>query len=222
MTCQARTDANIGPATETFTGFSDLIKLAYQSVRPEQRATLTLVEFRRLLGAEHNVSKLTMMQHRQQIKALFQQLVMQSAGASYVQPQAGYETHREYLEILYGKEAMRLHCAFGHCSDKNFCYLWKSTTSCITICANNISGLTCQACLLSLGHQQYRTLKYTVSSSKQLAANSSDLPGNRSKSEISTLVPTADTMSVSAALFNDLLASKHADTRISVLSFSTD
>ena len=58
VTCQARTDANIGPATETFTGFSDLIKLAYQSVRPEERATLTLVEFRRLLEAEHNVSKL--------------------------------------------------------------------------------------------------------------------------------------------------------------------
>jgi hypothetical protein len=34
-----------------------------------------------------------------------QQLVMQSAGASYVQPQAGDETHREYLEILYNKRS---------------------------------------------------------------------------------------------------------------------
>jgi len=58
VTCQATTDANIGSSTETLTGFSDLVKLAYQSVRPEERATLTLVEFRRLLEAEHNVSKL--------------------------------------------------------------------------------------------------------------------------------------------------------------------
>jgi len=113
-------------------GLADLVKLAYQGVRPEQRSTLTLVEFRRLLEAEHNVSKLTLMQHQQQIKAFFQQLVMQSAGASYLQPQAGDETHREYLAILYEKEAMRLHCAFGHCSDKklllslntkSYCYL---------------------------------------------------------------------------------------------------
>ena len=84
-----------------------------------------------------------------------------------------------------------------------------------------ISGLTCQACLLSLGHRLYRTMKSTVSSSKQLAVNSSDLPGNRSKFEISTLVPTADATSISAALFSDLLASKHADTPISILSFPT-
>jgi len=38
---------------------------------------LTPVEFRRLLGAEYNVSKLMLMQHQHQIKALFQQLVMQ-------------------------------------------------------------------------------------------------------------------------------------------------
>ena len=98
--------ATLAPA-----GFADLVTLAYQSVCPEQRATLTLVEFRRLLGAEHNVSKLTLMQHRQQIKAPFQQLVVQSADTSYVQPQAGDETHREYLEILYEKEAM--HAAAG-------------------------------------------------------------------------------------------------------------
>ena len=48
-----------------------------------------------------------------------------------------------------------------------------------------------------------------------------DLPGNCSKFEISTLVPTADATSISAALFNDLLASKHADTPISILSFPT-
>mmetsp|Transcript_53414 Transcript_53414/g.86492 ORF Transcript_53414/g.86492 Transcript_53414/m.86492 type:complete len:94 (+) Transcript_53414:713-994(+) len=54
-TCQAKTNANIGSATETLTGFADIVKLAYQSVRPEQQATLTLVEFRRLLGAEHNM-----------------------------------------------------------------------------------------------------------------------------------------------------------------------
>jgi len=84
-----------------------------------------------------------------------------------------------------------------------------------------ISGLTCQACLPSLGHRQYRYLKSTVSSSKQLAVNSRDLAGNLSKFEISTLVPTADTMFLSAALFNDLLDSKHADTPISILSFPT-
>jgi len=72
---------------------SDIIKLAYQSVHPEECATLTLVDFRQLLGADHNISKFTLMQHGQQIKALFQQLLMQSAGASYVQPQAGDETH---------------------------------------------------------------------------------------------------------------------------------
>ena len=84
-----------------------------------------------------------------------------------------------------------------------------------------INGLTCQACLPSLGHWQYRTLKSTISISKQLAVNSNDLPGNRSKFEISTLVPTADATSISAGLFNDLLASKHADTPISILSFPT-
>jgi len=161
------------------------------------------------------------MQHRQQIKALFQQLVMQSAGASYVQLQAGDETHREYLEILYEKEAMRLHCAFGHCSDKKLLLSLENHNIPHRHLRKYISGLTCQACLLSLGHQQYHTLKSTVSSSKQLAVNSSDLSGNRSKFEISTLVPTADTMSVSAALFNDLLASKHADMPISILSFPT-
>jgi len=118
VTCQTTTNASIGSETETMAGFSDFVKFAFKSVRPEQRAILTFVEFRRLLEAKHNVSKLTLMQHRQQIRAFFQQLVMQSAGASYVQPQAGDETHREYLEILYEKEAMRLHCAFGHCSDK--------------------------------------------------------------------------------------------------------
>jgi len=38
---------------------------------------------------------------------------------------------------------------------------------------------------------------------------------------VSTLVPTTDTTSVSDALFNDLLASKHADTPISILLLST-
>ena len=162
-----------------------------------------------------------LIQHRQQIKALFQQLVMQSAGASYVQPQAGDETHREYLEILYEKEAMRLHCAFGHCSDKKLLLSLEKHNIPHRHLRKYISGLTCQACLLSLGHRQYRTMKSTVSSSKQLAVNSSDLPGNRSKFEISTLVPTADATSISAALFSDLLASKHADTPISILSFPT-
>jgi len=64
-------------------------------------------------------------------------------------------------------------------------------------------------------------MKSTVSNSKQLAVNSSDLPGNRSKFEISTLVPSADATSISAALFSDLLASKNADTPISILSFPT-
>ena len=179
VTCQTTTDANIGSATETLTGFSDLVKLA----RPEQRATHTLVEFRRMLGSEHNVSKLTLMQYRQQIKALFQHLVMQSAGASYVQPQAGDETHREYLEILYEKEAMRLHCAFGHCNDKKLLLSLEKHNILHRHLRKYINGLTCQACLLSSGHRQYRTLKSTVSSSKQLTVNSSDLPGNRSKFE---------------------------------------
>jgi len=64
-------------------------------------------------------------------------------------------------------------------------------------------------------------MKSTVSSTKQLAVHSSDLPGNRSKFEISTLVPSADATSISAALFGDLLASKNAATPISVLSFPT-
>jgi len=89
---EVTTNANIGSATEPLASFADLVKIAYQSIHPEQRATLTLVEFRQLLEAEHNVSKLTLMQHRQQIKVPFQQLVMQSAGASYVQPQPGDET----------------------------------------------------------------------------------------------------------------------------------
>jgi len=60
------------------------------------------------------------MHHRQKIKAPFQQLVKQSesAVASNVQTQAGDETHWEYLEVLNEKDAMRLHCAFRHCSDK--------------------------------------------------------------------------------------------------------
>jgi len=46
---------------------------------------------------------------------------------------------------------------------------------------------------------------------------------NRSKFETSTfkLVPSADATFISAALFSDLLASKHADTPISILSFPT-
>jgi len=63
MTCPATTNASMESDTATLAGFADLVALAYQSVRPEQRATLTLVEFRRLLGTEHNVSKLTLMQH---------------------------------------------------------------------------------------------------------------------------------------------------------------
>ena len=49
---------------EPLSGLADLVKLAYQGVRPEQRSTQTLVEFRRLLETEYNVSKLTLMQHR--------------------------------------------------------------------------------------------------------------------------------------------------------------
>ena len=86
---------------------------------------------------------------------------------------------------------------------------------------NMSGGLTCQTCLLSLEHRQYRTLKSTISSSKQLAVNNNDLSGNRTKFEISTLVPTADATSISAVLFNDLLARKHTDTHISILSFPT-
>jgi len=218
---EATTNANMGSATEILASFADLVNLAYQSVRPEQRSTITLIEFRRLLEAEHNVSKPTLMQHRQQVKALFQQLVMQSAGASYVQPQAGDETHREYLEILYEKEAMQLHCAFGHCSKKKLLLPLEKHNIPHRHLRKHISRLTCQACLLSLGHRQFRTMQSTVSSSKQLAVHSSDLPGNRSKFEISTLVPSADATSISAALFGDLLASKNADTPISILSFPT-
>jgi hypothetical protein len=44
------------------------------------------------------------------------------------------------------------------------------------------------------------------------------LTGNRSKFEISTLVPSADATSISAALFSDLFASKNSDTPISIHS----
>jgi len=218
---EATTNANIGSATEPLESFADLVKIEFQSIHPEQRATPTLVEFRQLLGAEHNVSKVTLMQHRQQMKAPFQQLVMQSAGASNVQPQPGDETHREYLEILYEKEAVRLHCAFGHCSHKKLLLSLEKHNMPHHQLHKYISRLTCQACLLLLGHWQYRTVKSTVSSCKQLAVNSSDLPGNRSKFEVSTLVPNADATSIPAAFFSDLLASKHADTPISILSFPT-
>ena len=62
---EATTNANIGSATEPLAGYADLVKVTYQDVRPEQGSKLTLVEFRRLSepAAEHNVSKLTVMQH---------------------------------------------------------------------------------------------------------------------------------------------------------------
>jgi len=63
-------------------------------------------------------------------------------------------------------------------------------------------------------------MESTVSSSKQLEVNSSDLRGIGSKFEISTLVPTADATCILAALFSDLVASKQADTPISILFFS--
>jgi len=87
---------------------------------------------------------------------------------------------------------MRLHCALRHCSDKKL-LLYNIPHRHLR---KYISRLDCQACLLSLGHQQYCTIKSTVSSSKQLVVNSSDLPGNRSKFEISTLVPSADATSI--------------------------
>jgi len=43
VTYQLTTDTNIRSATEIWVGSSDLVKFAYQSVRLEQRATLTLV-----------------------------------------------------------------------------------------------------------------------------------------------------------------------------------
>jgi len=44
---EATTNANIGSATEPLAGLADLVKLAYQGIRPKQHSTLTLVEFRR-------------------------------------------------------------------------------------------------------------------------------------------------------------------------------
>ena len=133
-----------------------------------------------------------LIQHWQQIKALFQQLLMQSASASYVQPQTGDETHWEYSEILYEKEAMRLHCALRHCNNKKILLSLEKHNIPRNHLRKYISGLTCQACMLSLRHQQYRTLKSTFSSSKQLAVNNRDLLGNYSEFEISILVPTVD------------------------------
>jgi len=103
---------------------------------PRATFTLTLVEFRRLLETEHNVSNPTLMHYRQQIKAFFQQLVMQSAGASYVQPHAGDEMHREYLEISYEKRRCSCIALSDIAATKSYCCLWKSTTYHIAICAN--------------------------------------------------------------------------------------
>ena len=116
---------------------------------------------------------------------------------------------------------MRLHCAFGHCSHKKLLLSLEKHNMPHHHLRKYISGLTCQACLRLLGHWQYRTVESTVSSCKQLAVNSSDLPGNRSKFEVSTLVPNADATFISAAFFSELLVSKHADTPISILSFPT-
>jgi len=123
------------------------------------------------------------MQHRQQIKAPFQQSVMQSAGASsYVQPQAANETHREYLEIMQGKDAMRLHCAFGHCSDKKlllsltkaqhptspFAQIYQRT---------HVSGM--HAIIRTPAVPYYKF----YSQQQQTIGSRSDMPSNRSKFE---------------------------------------
>jgi len=135
-TCQATTNANIGSDTETLAGFSDLVKVAYQSVRPEQRATLTLVEFRRLLGAEHNVSELMLMQHQQQSKrCLSSWLCNQPAHHMYSR-----KLETKHIESISKSCTKKKPCGCIALSDtavtKSYCYLWKSTTSRIAICAN--------------------------------------------------------------------------------------
>ena len=92
-----------------------------------------------------------------------------------------------------------------------------------------------------LGDRQCRTKKSTVSHSKTLPVASDDLPGNRSNLDktlsadsadlndlddlasnrsdldLSTLVPTDGTLTISEALFSSL----PSDTPITVLSFPT-
>ena len=84
----------------------------------DKRIIATLQDVTRSVEEQHGVSKLTIIQHWQEIKDCFREQVMRTTEARYVQPQPGNENHHAYLEDLYVKEAMRLHCAFGHCSDK--------------------------------------------------------------------------------------------------------
>ena len=151
------------------------VLLGSEGKRFDQRIITTLHDVTRLLEDEHGVSKLTMIQHRQEIKDCFRQQVTQTAEARYV-----HENHSAYLEDLYAKEAMRLHCAFGHCSDKMLlCSLEKHNVPHRHL-RKYVRWLECQACLLMLGQRQYRTKKSTVSHSETLPVASDDLPGNRS------------------------------------------
>ena len=84
----------------------------------DKRIIATLQDVTRSVEEQHGVSKLTIIQHWQEIKDCSREQVMRTTEARYVQPQPGNENHHAYLEDLYVKEAMRLHCAFRHCSDK--------------------------------------------------------------------------------------------------------
>jgi len=207
----------------------------------DQRIVATLQDVTRLLEEQHGVGKLTMIQHRKEIKDCSREQVMRTAEDRYVQPHPGDETHRAYLEDLYAKEAMRLHCAFGHCSDKMLLRCLEKHNIPHCHLRKYIRRLECQACLLMLGHRQYRTKKSTVSNSETLPVASDDLPGNRSNLDktlsadsadlhdlddlasnrsnldMSTLVPTDGTLTISEALFSSL----PSDTSITVVSFPT-
>jgi hypothetical protein len=131
---------------------SDIVKLAYQSVHPEECATLTLVDFRQLLGAEHNISKFTLMQHGQQIQSAVS-AVTYAISRRIICTVASWR--RNALRVsrnLVQKEVIQLHCTFRHYSDKKLLLSLEKHNIQHHHLRKYISGLTCQACLLLLGH----------------------------------------------------------------------
>jgi len=101
-----------------------------------------------------------------------------------VQPQTGNENHHAYLEDLYVKKAMRLHCAFGHCSDKMMLRSLESTTFRIAICANIFAGSNAKHACSCLGIGNTVRKKSTVSHSETLPVASDNLPENSSNLDI--------------------------------------
>ena len=69
------------------------------------------------------------------------------------QPGDETETHRACIEDLYANEAMRLHYAFGHCSDKMLLSSLEKHNILYRHVRKYIRRLECQAYLLMLGHE---------------------------------------------------------------------